>query len=96
MTTVNDMNDQDANDALKELTILMTQILGDCDAEFDKGSLVASLNDALDDMEESHRFQAFVVDGDDPGELVLQIRARPAVDQLAEHPRSDPLPVVAT
>ena len=67
------------------LSLIMYEIMGDWTAtEIDVGPLLASVRDALEDMGEANRFEAHIIDGDDPGELVLKIRDRPVIDQLAD------------
>ena len=77
------MNDQDAKASLNVLTDLMTTYLSISDVKFERADLVKTLNEALVEMDEAHRFEAFVVDGVD-GDLILEIRDRPAVERLAD------------
>lgn len=68
-----------------DLSIIMYEIMGEGSFPVvDVESLQCSLQDALEDMDEGDRFRVEIVNGDDPGELVLKVLERSAVDRLAE------------
>ena len=72
-------------EVLGNLNLVMYEIMGDWTAsEINLETLLASVRDSLEDMGEAERFEAHIIKGDDPGEIVLQIRDRPAIDRLAD------------